>query len=232
MTPTDFQIALTSMGFSPGPADGLWGPKTEAATKQWFKTGRSLGAPSALTLKPTPGSLVPESWLTPAKMSRIITHWTAGSYTVSGLDKNHYHIIIDGEGALVRGVHSIADNVNTSDGDYAAHTRGLNTGSIGVSVAAMAGAQERPFDMGPYPMTEVQWDTMARVVAELCSFYKIPVTPQTVLGHGEVQDILGVAQTGKWDPMVLPWKLGLTFRQVGDLFRERVAHYLNTAKGV
>lgn len=232
MTPTDFQIALASMGLSPGPADGLWGPKTEAAAKQWFKMGRSLGAPPVPVPRPTPGGLIPSSWLTPAKMSRVITHWTAGAYAVSNLDKDHYHIIIDGNGVLVRGDHSISDNVNTSDGDYAAHTRGLNTGSIGVSVAAMAGARERPFDPGRFPMNEVQWETMARVVAELCSFYKIPVTPQTVLGHGEVEDILGVTQSGKWDPMVLPWKLGLTFRQVGDLFRERVAHYLNTAKGV
>lgn len=45
MIPTDFQIALASMGLNPGIADGRWGPKTETAVKQWFSSGRALGAP-------------------------------------------------------------------------------------------------------------------------------------------------------------------------------------------
>jgi hypothetical protein len=86
----------------------------------------------------------------------------------------------------------------------------------------MHNATESPFNGGSYPMKEIQWYTMARVVGELCAFYKIAVTRQTVLGHGEVQSILGIAQKGKWDPMVLPWDTAKTKEQVGDAFRALV----------
>ncbi len=52
---------------------------------------------------------------------------------------------------MVRGDHTIADNVNTADDDYAAHTRSCNAG---VSLACMAGAVESPFHAGKFPMTE------------------------------------------------------------------------------
>ncbi len=64
--------------------------------------------------------------------------------------------------------------------------------------------------------------SMARVVAELCQFYQIPVTPQTVLGHGEVETYLGIPQHGKWDPLRLPWKPELSELQVGHAFRRLV----------
>lgn len=71
-------------------------------------------------------------------MRRIVCHWTAGSHKASALDRTHYHILIEDDGNLVRGTHPISDNVSTADGNYAAHTRRLNTGSIGVSVCCMA----------------------------------------------------------------------------------------------
>jgi len=159
-------------------------------------------------------------------MARIVTHWTAGAYKVSELDKEHYHIIIAGDGTLVRGDHTIADNVSSGDGDYAAHTRNCNTGSIGVSVACMANARESPFSAGPYPMTLLQWTTLARVCAQLCAAYHIPVSPKTVLGHGEVQKNLSIAQAGKWDPMKLPWDPTLSVTEVGDQFRSKVTEFL------
>lgn len=167
-------------------------------------------------------SLVPSDWLPACRMKRVICHWTAGGYKATSLDRAHYHILIEGDGNLVRGTHSIADNVSTADGVYAAHTRGYNTGSIGVAVCCMAGAQASPFHPGSYPMTQKQWETMAQVVAELCRFYTIPVTSQTVLGHGEVEVYLGISQHGKWDPMVLPWAPEMSRTQVGNLLRALV----------
>jgi hypothetical protein len=171
-------------------------------------------------------SVVPKSWMPKAAMQRIVFHWTAGAYRASALDRKHYHILIESDGNLVRGVHSIADNASTADNHYAAHTRRLNTGSIGISVCCMAGARERPFDAGRFPMTETQWRTMAQVAADLCETYSLSVTPQTVLGHGEVQGILGVTQRGKWDPMVLPWEPALSATQVGERFRNLVSTLL------
>lgn len=173
--------------------------------------------------------IIPRDWLSLASMKRIICHWSAGSYSASNNDRMHYHILIEGSGKLVRGIHSIDDNVSTSDGDYAAHTLGTNTGSIGIAVCCMAEATERPFDPGPCPMTELQWDTMVQVAAELSRFYNIPVTPQTILGHGEVEANLGRKQKGKWDPMILPWAPHMTRTEVGFLLRKSVEQALQGA---
>lgn len=167
-------------------------------------------------------TLIPKEWLPACSMKRIICHWTAGGYKATSLDRAHYHLLIEDDGNLIRGTHSIADNVSTADGVYAAHTARCNTGSIGVSVCCMSGAQASPFQPGPYPMTRKQWETMAKVVAELCQFYQIPVTPQTVLGHGEVETYLGIPQHGKWDPMVLPWAPEMSRTQVGNHLRALV----------
>ncbi|QTF94203.1 N-acetylmuramoyl-L-alanine amidase [Halomonas sp. BM-2019] len=171
-------------------------------------------------------SVVPKSWMPKAAMQRIVFHWTAGAYRASALDRKHYHILIESDGKLVQGTHSIADNASTADNHYAAHTRRLNTGSIGISVCCMAEARERPFDAGRFPMTETQWHSMAQVAADLCDAYTIPVTPQTVLGHGEVQGTLGVQQLGKWDPLALPWEPTLSPAQVGERFRNLVSALL------
>jgi N-acetyl-anhydromuramyl-L-alanine amidase AmpD len=166
--------------------------------------------------------IVPDSWMPNCSMKRIILHWTAGVHKASSLDLAHYHILIENDGKLVRGTHSIKDNVSTGDNVYAAHTLRLNTGSIGVSVCCMADAKESPFNPGLFPMTQTQWETMSQVVAELCKVYDIPVTPETVLGHGEVTKNLGINQRGKWDPMILPWDTSLSKKQVGDMFRQLV----------
>lgn len=155
-------------------------------------------------------------------MRRVVIHWTVGHYSASDHDRQFYHFLVEGDGKVVRGIHSVSDNENTSDGDYAAHTRGLNTGSIGVAACCMVGAQERPFRPGPKPLKQIQWRVMAEVVAELCDRYEIAVSDQTVLGHGEVEATLNRPQAGKWDPMILPWAPGLSRREVGDQFRAMV----------
>src|SRR5262245_10506405 len=99
---------------------------------------------------------IPSAWLPKCSMKRIVVHWTAGANQASALDKEHYHIIWNADGTAVRGDHTIDDNLNTADGDYAAHTRGTNTGAIGVSLAGMAGAIPSPFNPGKFPLTKKQ----------------------------------------------------------------------------
>lgn len=164
---------------------------------------------------------IPKSWLVPCRMGAIVAHWTAGAHKASPEDRDHYHILIENDGALVRGEHPIDDNVNIADNNYAGHTRNFNSGVIGISVCCMSGAQERPFKPGKFPMTKTQWEAMAQVAAELCKFYSIPVTPRSVLQHGEVQKTLGIQQRGKWDCMVLPWEPRAT--DAGDRFRKLVS---------
>lgn len=171
---------------------------------------------------------LPADWLPAVKMSRIVLHWSAGAYRVSDLDKEHYHLIVDGDANVVRGDHSIADNVNTADDDYAAHTRGCNTGAIGLSMACMAGATEVPFRPGSFPLKEIQWKRAAEVAAHLASFYKIPVTDKTILTHAEVQPNLGIRQNGKWDVTKLPFDAKTVgAKACGDAFRSLVKSYMS-----
>lgn len=175
-------------------SDGVWGDDTFSGVMDMLAR-----IPEKNGAKATAIGIIPTAWLQKVPMKRIIAHWTAGSYTVSSVDRDHYHFIVSGAGEIVKGDHDVSDNVNTADNDYAAHTRGCNSGSIGISLACMAGARESPFDPGSFPMTQVQWNAMIRAISQLCVFYGIQVTPETVLSHAEVQGTLGIKQAGKWD---------------------------------
>jgi N-acetyl-anhydromuramyl-L-alanine amidase AmpD len=168
---------------------------------------------------------IPDEWMPSAAMERVILHWTAGRHTASPLDRAHYHVLIEGDGKAVRGVPSIAANAaGATAGPRASHTLNCNTGSIGVSLCAMGGAVEFPFRAGPWPLTETQWLAGTVIVAQLCDRYRIPVTPQTVLSHAEVQGALGITQRGKWDVTRLPWDASIIgARACGDAFRRLVS---------
>ena len=157
-------------------------------------------------------------------MKRIIWHWTAGAYTPSDLDRSHYHFVIDRAGKVHPGKWPVAANRKPVKGQYAAHTLNCNTGSIGVAVAAMAGAVERPFSFGDYPITPAQVDALVRLSRDLGREYSIPVTPQTMLSHAEVQPTLGIKQRGKWD---IAWLPGMSIPgdpvAVGNKLRAMVA---------
>lgn len=168
---------------------------------------------------------LPAEWMPNAQMKRVVLHWTAGSYTASALDKEHYHFLIEGTANVVRGKHPVTANQNISgksSDDYAAHTKGTNTGAIGVSICAMAGAKQSPFSAGGYPLKEAQWQRAAEVIAQLCKRYGIPVTDKTVLTHAEVQPNLGIAQNGKWDIARLPFSSATGAKACGDDLRRRV----------
>ena len=107
--------------------------------------------------------------------------------------------------------------------DYAAHTRRLNTDSIGLAMCGMHGAREAPFDAGRYPLTKHQETQFVKMVAHYAKKYDIPVTRETILTHAEVQPTLGVEQRGKWDICWLPGMLNVGDPiQVGDILRLRV----------
>ena len=76
-------------------------------------------------------------------MARVIVHWTAGGYRASALDREHYHVLIEGDGTVVYGVHAIDANAKPAREPRASHTRNCNTGSIGVSVCCMKDAREQ-----------------------------------------------------------------------------------------
>jgi hypothetical protein len=158
-----------------------------------------------------------------ATMARVICHWSAGRYEASSLDRQHYHLIIEDDGNLVRGDLSIKANQAPIRGNYAAHTLGTNSGSIGVALACMVGAVESPFKVGAAPMTATQWATLVEVVADLCRRYGITPGPETVLSHAEVEVNLGNKQRGKWDFTRLAFDPDIVgARAIGDRLRMAV----------
>jgi hypothetical protein len=169
--------------------------------------------------------IIPARYLDDGRPERIILHWTAGTHEASPDDRQHYHLIVEGTGAIERGRYAVAANDSTSDRDgYAAHTHGANTRSIGVALAGMAGSRERPLSLGPYPLTAGQWRVAVLLLADLCEHYRIPVSPRHVLTHAEVEPVLRVPQRGKWDITVHPEAFGLVAPTVvGDWLRKRVA---------
>lgn len=225
----DIQRRLISLGF-PLPrfgADGDAGGETLTAMNGALDELVTLRGGS----KPTPAppaadkgdAVVTADWMPSAKMDRIICHWTAGTHKATEFDRGHYHILIEADGNLVRGIPSIKLNEAPAKKGYAAHTLNCNTGSIGVSLCCMGGSVEAPFMPGKYPMTKAQWDKLTSVVAELCRKYGINVTDRTVLSHAEVQHNLGIQQKGKWDYTVLAFDLSVKgARACGDKLRAEV----------
>lgn len=235
------QKRLIELNFSVGRsgADGRMGRDTEAAIRA-FQHSRGLfvdgdaGPLTEAALFPDTASdpqtislesSVPADWMPKADIDRVIVHWTAGQHRASSGDREHYHILVESDGRLVRGIPTIDKNdASGARSGYAAHTLHCNTGSAGVSMCAMVGAVESPFSPGPAPLTQAQWDAMTRVVADLCLRYGIPVTDRTVLTHAEVQPSLGITQKGKWDVTRLPFDpKTVGHRAVGDLLRRQVA---------
>jgi hypothetical protein len=168
--------------------------------------------------------LVPDSWMPAVEMKRIHVHWTAGGHRANSTDLNAYHILIEGDGNVVRANKSIAANAPGSGMSPASHTKNANTRAIGVSMCAMREARESPFFGGSHPLTRTQWDVMIKVVAILAKKYNIPVTRQTVLTHAEVQPTLGIIQNNKWDINRLPFTNDFVGHYpIGDEMRRLVA---------
>lgn len=174
---------------------------------------------------------VPAAWMPKAKLQRIVFHWTAGTHKASPFDREHYHVLIEADGNVVRGVPTIDGNgVGSARGRKASHTLNCNTGSIGVSLCCMGGpdVREQPFIAGRYPMTRVQWEKLAFVLADLCRVYDIAVTPKTVLSHAEVQSNLGIKQRQKWDVSRLAFDPTVKGAKVcGDQMRAMVKQAMN-----
>ncbi|KQQ38712.1 N-acetylmuramoyl-L-alanine amidase [Rhizobium sp. Leaf306] len=184
----------------------------------------SLPPPVPTTSVDTRDKVISSAWMPDAKIIGIVFHWTAGQNKASDLDRSHYHVLIEGDGKHVRGVPSIdLNSLPKAKSGYAAHTLNCNTGFIGVSLCGMAGAIEIPFSAGKQPITRVQWDELANVLAQLCKRYGIKVSRKTVLSHAEVQTNLGIKQKGKWDIARLPFDTSIQGAvAIGDQMRAMV----------
>lgn len=169
-------------------------------------------------------TVIPQEWMPAAPMKRIIIHWTAGAQLASENDREHYHFLVEGDLDIVRGTLPVTANVPPlTEGKYAAHTRGSNSHSIGISICGMNGAVEQPFNAGKAPISAPQFSKLIAAVACLATRYSIPVTDKTILTHAEVQKNLGIKQNGKWDITRLPFDATVVgAKACGDKIRSMV----------
>lgn len=111
------------------------------------------------------------------KFKRIVLHWTGGGYKANATDKKAYHFIVEGDGNIVEGTHKPEDNLDCTDGNYAAHIANKNTGSIGIAIACRKDLATQP--------TRKQVEAMCKLAADLCKKYKLQINRHTVATHME-----------------------------------------------
>jgi hypothetical protein len=193
------QARCAALGFWPGPIDGIEGSRTRSAESAARASQAAKGLP----------------FVHPSGLTRIHLHWTAGGHKANATDRRAYHVLIEGDGTVIRAADSWLRR---------SHTLNANGGAVGVSMCCMAGAQERPLRWGASPMTPEQVSAMAGAVASLCVAYDIPVTRWSVLTHAEVQPTLGIAQRNKWDITCLPGSSSVSDPlTIGDRLRNMIA---------
>jgi len=134
-------------------------------------------------------------------MNRIVLHHTGGPHRPTADDRRAYHRIVDVDGLVYDGRFPIEANApgRLRAGAYAAHCRGLNTGSIGLAMACMGDAVWASPRAGKWFPTPAQVSAFYDEAARLALRYGIPCTPKAILTHAEVQPRLGVFQKNKWD---------------------------------
>lgn len=158
-------------------------------------------------------------------MRKIIIHWTAGTGSPNSTDKMHYHYLINDKGEIINGRYKPEDNENCSDGRYAQHTGGGNTGAIGVAFCGMCGFSSCN-NVGKYPLTKKQCEAGFKFIAQLALKYNIAITSQTVMTHYE----FGLknpktSSAGKVDIVYLPPYPTVSKSQVGDFIRNKIRWY-------
>ena len=158
-------------------------------------------------------------------MKRIIIHWSAGTYFPTSYERQFYHYLVDKNGKIYDGIFKPEDNISCSDGLYAAHTGGGNTGSIGVVMCGMKDFKT-PFNCGDYPITKVQFESCMNFCAKLCEKYSIEINSSNIMTHYE----FGIknpktSSFGKIDIIFLPPYSWVPKDDIGSFIRSKIRWY-------
>lgn len=136
----------------------------------------------------------------------------------------HYHYLIDWEGNIHEGKYKPEDNENCTDGRYAAHTGGGNTGSIGVALCGMMG-YKNPQNVGAYPLTSKQVEAGFKFCATLIKKYKLQLS--NVITHYEFGKLHpDTASAGKIDITYLPSYPYVKAEEMGGFIRSKIRWFL------
>lgn len=190
----------------------------------------------------------------PAPPRTIVLHWTAGDHLPTDHELQSYHYLVshahadtpdpaDDLVAVEPGV-AVRENmgdvsghevVGDPDVDYAAHTLGYNSYSVGVALCGMRGATDyRPdgsVDPGTSPITRKQVRCVLGFVWSLCQSWGLdPEEPENLTTHYEMEWMHGVDQyprgpgSWRWDVTWIPG-LDLPKNEYGFWVREQVASF-------
>jgi len=126
----------------------------------------------------------------PGTIKKLYLHWTGGAYMPNDLDRQGYHVLIDGAGRVLPQTGDLTE--------YRAHTFGRNAGGVGIALCCCLGAvpgrdglPARADNVRPYcPPTDAQIEAMARAVATLAPALGLGISIDTVLTHAEAADNL------------------------------------------
>lgn len=106
---------------------------------------------------------------------KLYLHWTAGRFNQTFDD---YHINITGDGKIYVSTDDLSETLS--------HTWKRNTGAIGITLCACYGATTN--DLGDYPPTQAQIESMAQVVAVLAKALDITIDKYHVMTHTAAAD--------------------------------------------
>lgn len=165
------------------------------------------------------------------RIDGIVIHWSAGAYGLNSQEEGAYHFVVQPDGRVQRGQFTLAQQTPPlvfNPRSYAAHTKGFNSYRAGVSMDAMGGAVERPFNPGRWPVTEEQVSRTCELCAAILKFYGLELSRNTVNTHAEVPIVHGRPQPGKWDVNWLPWMRAPVAPLVaGDILREQIKEFMS-----
>ena len=165
---------------------------------------------------------------TKPKFKRIVLHWTGSTYKPNAIDKAHYHFLIDQYGVVHKGDYEPEDNLDCTDGHYAPHTGGGNTGAIGIALCGNYGFTLTA-KQSLYPLTREQFEAMWKLSAELCLEYNLKPTDCIThayfgLTHPET------SSAGKIDIIHIPYNNLYGIEKVNKLCQEKINWYYLKAK--
>lgn len=150
----------------------------------------------------------------------LYLHWTAGRYHQFFDD---YHLNVDQDGQVYRTCDSLMERK--------AHTYKRNSGAVGIALCC---ALDASWDatlprFGTVPPTARQLNSLAWIVAILCTAMGLAINSDTVMTHGEAayRDGYGPGSGDpetRWDLFWIQDEQG-DFRQGGVYLRDLARHY-------
>ena len=159
-----------------------------------------------LTISTTPHVAIAQfaPVLPPGRIDALYVHWSAHDYH-QVFAAYHFCIALDDDGdVVVANTHDVRENMRDVKLDphhpYAAHTRGRNSFSLGLSIMAMQDAV--PSDFGAFPLTERLIDGLCRAAAVVAKAYGVPIDADHVMSHAEaavIDGYFGAGENQRWD---------------------------------